>query len=79
MDRGAPKYWKWIPLFKTSALDGALASMGEDLGIISVELLLRAVFGSDSSGVRSISRGSGCFGEKKRWVWAIFVVATYTL
>jgi len=78
MDRGAPKYWKWIPLFKTSALDGALSSMG-DLGIISVELLLRAVFGVDSSGVRSISRGSGCFGEKKRWVWAIFVVATYTL
>ena len=48
-------------------------------GIISVEWLLRAVFGEDSSWFRSISRGSGCFGEKKRWVWAIFVVATYTL
>ena len=48
-------------------------------GIISVEWLLGAVFGSDSSEFRSISRGSGCFGEKKWLIQAVFGVLTYTL
>ena len=48
-------------------------------GIISVEWLLRAVFGSDSSEFRSISRGSGCFWEKKWCIWAVFDGCPYTV
>jgi hypothetical protein len=74
-----------VVLLAIHVLLGSVPRVGDLLllwviwGIISVEWLLRAVFGGDSLKFHSISRASGCFGEKKCWIWAVSGAVTYTL